>query len=263
MNKINLLETFEFVDGVYFQRGIGKKDAFEKKYLSIREKENRIYSDEQVGHLPEVNPNHPHYQEWRVRNESMQRLVHYVNQKKCQQILDIGCGNGWLSNCLAKTKSEVFALDVNEVELRQASKVFREADNLRFIYADILSNPFKKEKLFDLIVLSSSIQYFPDLTSLIQCLQPLLLKGGEIHILDSPIYPNKTEALSAKKRSEEYFKSMQHGWMNHYYFHHTFDQFRSFDFNVLYDPSSLYNRFRKIFSAISPFPWILIKSSNS
>lgn len=262
MSKINLLETFDFTDGVYFQRGVDKKDAFEKKYISIREKENRIYTDEQVGLLPDIDSSHPHYQEWRLRGESMQRLVRFVNQKKFKIILDIGCGNGWLSSCLAKTKSEVFALDVNEVELKQGSRVFRRLDNLYFIYADILNNPFKKEKLFDLIVLSSSIQYFPDLPSLIQCLQPLLLEHGEIHILDSPIYTNKAEALSAKKRSDEYFKAMQHSWMNHYYFHHTMDEFRGFEFNILYDPSSFYNRLKKIFFPTSPFPWIQIHKTH-
>lgn len=258
MNKINLLETFDFANGVYYQRGGNKKDAFEKKYLSVREKESRIYTDEQVLHLPDINSDHPHYQEWRVRNESMLRLVRYVINKRFKRILDIGCGNGWLSSCLAKTKSEVFALDVNEVELKQGSRVFKGMSNLHFIYADILSDPFKEEQLFDLIVLSSSIQYFADLAILIHCLQPLLLEGGEIHILDSPIYSNKHEALSAKKRSEDYFNSMQHAWMNHYYFHHTVDQFHQFNFNVLYNPSSLYNRIRKKFSSTSPFPWIQI-----
>jgi len=40
MNK--LLETFELQEGVYFQRGLERNTAFEKKYLSIREKEMRF-----------------------------------------------------------------------------------------------------------------------------------------------------------------------------------------------------------------------------
>ena len=124
----------------------------------------------------------------------MQRLIHYVNQKKFKTILEIGCGNGWLSNHLAKTKAEVYALDMNEVELIQGARVYKGIENLNFLYADILNNPFQ-EKVFDLIVLASSIQYFPDVGRLIQSLQPLLTKHGEIHIFDSPIYQNKKSKL--------------------------------------------------------------------
>lgn len=260
MSKINLLSTCYFVEGVYFQRDLDKQEAFERKYLSIREKEKRIYTDEQVKKLPEIDVTHPHNQEWRLRKESMQRLVRYVNQKKFRSILDIGCGNGWLSSHLAKTKAEVLALDVNEVELKQGSRVFNELDNLTFIYADVRSNPFKAEKLFDLIVLSSSIQYFSDINGLVRSLQPLLLENGEIHILDSPIYQNRNEAALAKKRSEEYFNSMEHAWMNHYYFHHTAEQFR-FHFKVLYSPSSFLSRIKNMISKSSPFPWISISEN--
>lgn len=260
MSKINLLATCYFVEGVYFQRDLDKQEAFERKYLSIREKEKRIYTDEQVKKLPDIDVDHPHHQEWRLRKESMQRLVRYINQKKFKSILDIGCGNGWLSSHLAKTKAEVLALDVNQVELKQGSRVFNKLNNLSFIYANVTSNPFKAEKLFDLIVLSSSIQYFSDINGLVRSLQPLLLEKGEIHILDSPIYKNKNEAGQAKKRSEEYFKSMEHAWMNHYYFHHTAEQFR-FNFKIRYNPSSFIMRIKNVISKSSPFPWISISKN--
>jgi len=253
-----LLETFDLREGVYFQRDLQRNEAFEKKYLAIREKEKRIYTDEQVYTLPEIGLTHPHYQEWRLRQRSMKRLLRYVNQKKFKTILDIGCGNGWLSNHLAKTNADVFALDVNEVELRQGSRVFNGINNLNFIYVDVLSNPFKKEKVFDLIVLASSIQYFADVRRLVRSLQSMLTDNGEIHILDSPIYSNKNESVSAKKRSEEYFNTMEHSWMSHYYFHHTFEQFRFIDFKVVYNPTSFYNRLKNIITKTSPFPWIII-----
>ncbi|HEU5291858.1 MAG TPA: class I SAM-dependent methyltransferase [Cyclobacteriaceae bacterium] len=261
MNEINLPETFYFVEGVYFQHGLDKKEAFEKKYLSIREKENRIYSDDQVSKLPEISSTHPHFLEWQMRKESMYRLLYYLKSKKIKRILDIGCGNGWLSSHLAKTKAEVFALDINEIELKQGSRVFKEMNNLTFLYADVLSNPFKNENLFDLIVVSSAIQYFPDVRSLLSSLQLLLSDQGEIHILDSPVYQSKTEAVRAKKRSEEYFNSMGHAWMNYYYFHHTIDQFRLFNFKILYDPASFFSRLKNRFVKASPFPWIVIPKS--
>jgi ubiquinone/menaquinone biosynthesis C-methylase UbiE len=258
MNRVKLLEAFDLREGVYFQRDLDRNEAFEKKYLAIREKEQRIYTDEQVSNLPEISLTHPHYSEWRIRQTSMHRLVRYINQRGFKTILDIGCGNGWLSSHLAKTRAEVFALDVNEVELTQGSRVYKGTNNLTFIYADVLSNPFKKEKMFDLVVVASSVQYFSDVKALIHCIQPILTDTGEIHILDSPIYQNKNEADLAKKRSEEYFSNMGHSWMSNYYFHHTFEMFSGFTYELLYNPSSLFNRLKNKITKSSPFPWISI-----
>ena len=67
-------------------------------YLASRKKENRIYSDEQVVQLPFIEPTHIHYHEWQVRKRSALRLIHYLEKKnKPLSILEIGCGNGWLS----------------------------------------------------------------------------------------------------------------------------------------------------------------------
>ena len=257
MNKVRLLEPFDLREGVYFQRDL-RNSAFEKKYLALREKEKRIYTDEQVSKLPEISLTQPHYAEWRLRQNSMHRLVRYINQRRFKTILDIGCGNGWLSSHMAKTNAEVFALDVNEVELRQGSRIYNGMNNLNFIYADVLSNPFKDEKMFDLIVIASSIQYFSDIRGLIQSLQPMLTHKGEIHILDSPIYQNKNEAALAKKRSEEYFNNMGHSWMSHYYFHHTYEMFSGFTYEMLYNPTSLISRLKNKITKSSPFPWLSI-----
>jgi 2-polyprenyl-3-methyl-5-hydroxy-6-metoxy-1,4-benzoquinol methylase len=263
MSNPALLEKFELQEGVYFQSGLERNKAFEKKYLAIREKENRIYTDEQVRILPQISSIHPHHHEWRLRKDSMQRLIRYINQKEFKTILEIGCGNGWLSSHLAETKAEVFALDMNEVELIQGARVYKGIDNLKFLYADVLSNPFNKENVFDLIVLASSIQYFSNVGRLIQSLQPLLTKHGEIHIFDSPIYQNQKEASLAKKRSEEYFNNMEHSWMSQYYFQHTIEMFNAYDYKILYNPSSLYNKLKNVFFKTSPFPWILIGNFNA
>jgi len=112
-------------------------------------------------------------------------------------------------------------------------------------------------------VLASSIQYFSDVGRLIQSLQPLLTIHGEIHILDSPIYQNKNEATLAKKRTEEYFNTMEHSWMSHYYFHHTFEILRGYNYKLVYKPSSVYYRLKSIFTKTSPFPWITIGNFNN
>ena len=70
---------------------------FETLYLQLREKEGRVYPDEHVALLPDVSTTHPHYKEWLVRQESSQKLLRWLKKKKKPlDILEIGCGNGWL-----------------------------------------------------------------------------------------------------------------------------------------------------------------------
>jgi len=68
---------------------------FEEQYISVRRKENRLYKDEQVKWLPDLEPSHPHCKEWQVRSKSCNKLIrHLSNSKKERNILEVGCGNG-------------------------------------------------------------------------------------------------------------------------------------------------------------------------
>src|SRR4051794_33766657 len=108
------------------QHIIQKQKAFEADYLSLRKKEGRLYTDEEVARLPHVVKNASLKKEWAIRSASCQRLIKYLAGKKTKlSILEIGCGNGWLSNQLAAvTKTQVLGLDVNQTELAQAQRVF-------------------------------------------------------------------------------------------------------------------------------------------
>src|ERR1700688_525276 len=99
---------------------------FEEIYIASRQSESRVYSDEQVAQLPFVEPSHIHYDEWQSRKRSSDRLKNYLeNKNKPLSILEIGCGNGWLSARLVAIKnSTVTAIDINRTELNQARRVF-------------------------------------------------------------------------------------------------------------------------------------------
>jgi len=249
--------AFRFQNNIFYQRGLSPTD-FERIYLSLREKENRFYSDEVAKNLPSLPPTHPLSKEWKARAFSSQRLIAHLSRKGGNpKVLDLGCGNGWLSNMLAAIPgSEVVGVDVNDAELRQAARVF-EAENLFFACADVLGPPLPYCD-FDYIVLASSVQYFNKLETLLDKLSHLLTTEGEIHIIDSPFY-NEQDAVSARKRSEEYFIKTGSPQMGLYYHHHTWESLRHFEPEILYDPGSLLNRMTRRFSVGTPFPWIKIK----
>lgn len=228
---------------------------FEKRYISVREKENRLYSDEQVKWLPEIERSHPHYTEWRIREDSCNKLIRYLSNKKEKlKILEVGCGNGWLCYRLSKIPgSHVMGIDINKTELSQAKRVFMGIKNLEFFNNRITDERIREEK-FDVIIFAASIQYFPSLDKALLPALHLLNAGAEIHILDSHFYKS-SELELAKKRSADYYRSIQFSEMTEYYFHHCITELESFKYKILYNPVVLLNRFLK---NKNPFPWICI-----
>ena len=256
MTKI-ILSNSNLNKGVYFLSEID--NSFESLYIALRDYEKRVYSDEEVKRLPDTSNNNPHKEEWKLRKFSLQRFTNYIHKYNDNiNLLDIGSGNGWFSSNFADNSLfTTYALDINKLELEQAARVFK-FENLYFIYGDIFDNIFENHS-FDIITLNSSIQYFDNLDRLIKRLFYFLTDEGEIHILDSPIY-SQNELIGAKERTARYYISIGFPEMAKHYHHHSFDKLKDFNYNILYDPKSPRNNFKKIFGfKDSPFPWICIR----
>jgi 2-polyprenyl-3-methyl-5-hydroxy-6-metoxy-1,4-benzoquinol methylase len=251
-----LLESgsFTFSDGLFYQKDFEQSQEFEKNYLNLREREGRVYSDDVVRQLPKIVSTHPLNYEWRVRRRSTDKLCTYIGNSKAETILEVGCGNGWLSNQLQKTNCEVLGVDVNEIELKQAARVFSRP-NLSFARIDILSDV--DLPMFDTIVMASCIQYFSNVSELLRKLKVRLKPDGNIHVIDSPIY-SAGERSRAQLRTSEYFQRFNIGH-NNFYFHHSWEEFADTQFEILHDPTLMTNKLKKMVSPISPFPWMLIR----
>ncbi|MCL6495570.1 MAG: class I SAM-dependent methyltransferase, partial [Ignavibacterium sp.] len=218
---MNLSEIIQLPvsDGVHlFEKD---KNQFEEKYLAIRRKEKRLYSDGEVKLLPFASLLNPHKKEWEYRSRSFIRFKEYLKSFRNElEILDLGCGNGWFAGELSKEfQHNFYCIDINLYELKQGARIFKN-DKIKFIYGNIIQMELEKNS-FDLIVLNSSVQYFSDFNLLIKELVYILKLDGEIHIIDSPFYEN--EKLSeAKQRTEAYYKSIGFPEMKDFYFHHSY-----------------------------------------
>lgn len=227
---------------------------FAQLYISVRIKENRVLSDKQLLQLPNAPLSNTNFKEWQVRKKSAHRFLNYLsNRKSVDTILDLGCGNGWFSNLIAKSfpSIKVTGLDINEVELKQANKVFQK-DNLQFAFGDIFSSQgdnFKNK--FDLIVLNACVQYFSDFLNLISRIITFLKPNGEIHIIDSPFY-KKNEVAKAKHRSIKYYTKLGFPEMAENYFHHSLENLK--DFEILYQPKKMI-LFKFLKKTEVPFLW--------
>lgn len=249
--------AFVFNNKIFYQSGMETNLEFEKNYVELRQREKRVYADSVVKDLPNISPDHHLKKEWKIRQASLKKLSGYLEAKKGpKRLLELGCGNGWLSHHLALlTGTEVLGMDLNETELLQAASVFNHISHLSFAYADIFTTGPLPE--FDYIILASSLQYFPDVKKLAGKLLRQLSPAGEIHIIDTPIY-DSAEVISARARSAEYFNLQQSG-MKPFYHHHDWDTFDQLAVQLLHDPRSLTNRLAGLVSVQSPFPWICIK----
>lgn len=233
---------------------------FETLYANLRSREGRMYTDEELALLPLIHKSHPHHKEWKIRKHSCQALLSYVKRRSnIFNILEVGCGNGWLSARLAAAADvEVTGIDINSIELEQAARVFKKVAGLQFINGNLLSSQLADKK-FDLIVFAASIQYFPSVQQVISDALERLTLMGEIHILDSPFYTPK-EMAAACQRSKEYYNRMGCIEMANHYFHHSLAELEDFQYKILQHPHSWKN---KLSIKKNPFYWISIKNRYS
>jgi 2-polyprenyl-3-methyl-5-hydroxy-6-metoxy-1,4-benzoquinol methylase len=229
--------------------------GFEDLYLTVRQKEGRFYTDEQVSQLPDIEEIHPYFHEWQMRARSSGRLINYLQKKnKPLSILEIGCGNGWLSAKMAGLNGAlVTGLDANKPEIEQARRVFKNS-SVRFIYNNFNTESFGKYVKFDVIVFAASFQYFPLAKAIIDDAKQLLNPGGEIHIMDTHFYDTEEAKLSAS-RSKNYYATMGVAEMAGHYFHHSLKCLDGLDHKIMFNPNNIVNRITKK----DVFYWIRIK----
>jgi SAM-dependent methyltransferase len=238
---MNLPEAYK-TNNIYVPGLSRPGQLMEERYTGSRNKEHRAYPDEVVAELPAIAAGHPHYQEWRRREKSCRRLVQYLaNKKLAPGILEVGCGNGWLSAQLSTVPgSKVIGIDPDLAGLQQAARVFHRQPNLKFIYGDFCSDVLY-DLSFDIIVFACSIQYFSSLRGIVEAALLHLRPGGEMHILDSCFC--KPEGPDAA------------GQPTAHTFHHCIRDLHPFHYRYLYNPRSIWNR---IFRKGDSFPWIAI-----
>ncbi|MCU0361345.1 MAG: class I SAM-dependent methyltransferase [Bacteroidia bacterium] len=229
--------------------------TFSDLYEALREKEGRVYSDEELKNLPEISKQHPHFREWQMRKKSALALCLFLKEKEAPlNILEIGCGNGWLSHLLSQLpNSKVLGCDPGTTEILQANRVFSSVPNLKFQCLAFSADAFSEFK-FDTIVFAASIQYFESFSNVVDTALKLLKSGGEIHIIDTPFYTD-SDVKRSEENSERHFKQLGFPAMKTFYFRHTLKELRLFNHKFLYHPRKL---LLQLHLQNRPFPWVCI-----
>ncbi|HEY0976715.1 MAG TPA: class I SAM-dependent methyltransferase [Flavobacteriales bacterium] len=190
---------------------------FEQEYAAVRTRERRVLNDDQVRLLPDGSAL-PNASEWRIREAGMLRLLGCLKvHAPAGQVLEIGCGNGWLAARMQRAGHHVVGIDPFTAELEQAARVF--PDGPVFVRAQPFTPALPRDH-FDAVVFAASIQYFADADAVLQRALQLVRPGGRVHVLDTILYPDAAAARAAVERSNAYFTRMGHpGMIGRYHAH--------------------------------------------
>ena len=238
--------------GVY--QGLAS-EAFSERYAAVRGEEGRLLRDEDVLLLPRGGSGQL-AEEWKVRAASSRRLVEALRLwKGGARVLEVGCGNGWLSALLHRAGHRVLGIDACVPEVEQAARLFTGP-------AFALADPWWARLPaggFDVVVFAASIQYFADMQAVLDRAQELLAEGGQVHVLDSILYPDAPAAQAALDRSKAYYTAMGHPDMaTHYHAHRLPDLLDRPGAQVLQGPDRVARLRRMAGLPVSPFTHVVI-----
>jgi SAM-dependent methyltransferase len=191
------------------EAGRAARESFVTQYRAVRERDGyRQESREYYRALPEVPPDDPQRVVWQVRRESFARLRKLVLgrfRSGAPAILDLGAGNGWLSNRLAESGCRPVAVDVLDDE-QDGLGACRHYD-IAFprVLADFDDLPFAARQ-FDAVIFNGSLHYAPNVAATLARAAALLAPGGALAVVDSPAFSCESHGRLMCARNRERFR---------------------------------------------------------
>lgn len=86
------------------------------------------------------------------RNEILDRaLIKHIGETKNKTLLDLGCGQGYLSEMVSSTGTKIIGIDISETLIEIANKRYKK-DGISFVVGDIEEELPFKENVFDITI---------------------------------------------------------------------------------------------------------------
>jgi ubiquinone/menaquinone biosynthesis C-methylase UbiE len=204
------------VDGIWrflLPEGEAHYSRFIKDYESIRQAEGRgSNSSDYYRALPFRDRSGQFATDWAIRARSYRVLVNNVLTRlqnpleRGLKILDLGAGNGWLSNRLAAQRDRVIAVDlsVNEQDGLGAWKQYEHT--FTPVQAEFNHLPVM-DRFADAVIFNASFHYSENYTETLREALRVLASRGLIVIMDSPVYRRGEAGEKMVKEREAQFKT--------------------------------------------------------
>lgn len=127
-----------------------------------------------------------------------QLLIHELIDQS-SQILDFGCGPGYLANALKGEIKNYYGVDISSVYIKNAREKCKDYPNFLFLEVEMeqsiqsLGLVEKEGQKFDTIIILSVVQYFDNKETVLELLskcRSLLQSGGKILLVDIIAHEN-------------------------------------------------------------------------
>ena len=148
---------------------------------------------------------------WRIRARSFATFRRAVlepleRQATALRILDVGAGNGWLSNRLVERGHWVSAIDLSDDTLDGlgAARHYRHCLHPLLAEFDHLPLP---DRTFDLVVFNASLHYSTDYAVTLREALRVQAAEGTLVIFDSPMYHNSRSGARMVQEREARFRA--------------------------------------------------------
>ncbi len=183
-----------------------ERRLFVEQYGRIRTAEGRGSSDHDYYRaLPFAPPDHRLAAQWKIRAITYRYFVDGILPREPQRILDLGAGNGWLSNRLTERGHSTVAIDIFRDSRDGLGAVRHYPTRFHAIEAEFDHLPLPPAQ-FDFAVFNASLHYSADYKCTLgearRCLKP----AGRIVILDSPVYKLASHGETMREERQRSFE---------------------------------------------------------
>ena len=173
--------------------------------------------------------------------EIAERLFEQTNLNNVRNVLEVGCGIGFLTSYLAKEyKWNVTGIDLDSEQVKRAKIDNKENDYLRFFEADATDLPFENNE-FDVILSFDVLHHIPNWDKALNEISRVLRLNG-IYILNDLALPRFTAKT---------FKGLLSNYMGVYSVDDIVNQFKRNNLDILYVERPTINILMKHFSLVS------------
>jgi SAM-dependent methyltransferase len=185
---------------------------FIRDYEAIRRSEGRGSTSEKYYRaLPFKDLSGQLAADWAIRARSFNVLVKNVLTRlqdpleRSLKILDLGAGNGWLSNRLAAQGDRVIAVDllVNEQDGLGAWQFYE--NSFTPVQAEFNHLPVM-DRFADAVIFNASFHYSENYTETLKEALRVLSRDGRVVIMDSPVYRRGESGKQMVQEREAQFK---------------------------------------------------------
>lgn len=213
-------QLFQRIDGIWRMMTSERAAHFEQfiqDYETVRQGEGRGAEDpDYYRSLPETDLSGRFAGDWAIRATSFRALISGIieplegKRPRSLNILDLGAGNGWLSNRLAGRGHRLTAVDLQiNASDGLGAHIHYETD-FTPVQAEFDRLPFAGGQ-FDLVIFNGSLHYSTDcLVTLGEALR-VSRPDGILVILDTPVYQNPASGAAMVHEREEAF-TRQYGF---------------------------------------------------